>query len=339
MPLSVLEVKKEFLNKQIATFAEQYNSLCNQILYESNKANKVLLEKQSEALLGDWDKAETELEMVNQSLSSKNQHRIHLQWKQHLPKIDFEQAMKRFSDIVSEFDLEGGAAVFLLPNSDDMCGDLCVERIREILVDNNGEPPRYHEIGFLYETPCKIKFLQKLGEYYKVDPVLLDPPSLIQAITAKICSGLSVKSVLLIRVTVTEELDVCEGFVKWFLADFWSYLKNRLVDLTKDRPYIRFIAVIDAWNPVPAEFIEKYQLLNDSCNGDRFLLLPLEQWELKQVRAWLFSLPGLKESMTPEQVVQFKNAAESICKGNRSPKEIRHRLINFLEKKYAEVQL
>ena len=94
------ELEKANLEKQVDTLLEEYQAVSEKELYETNAATKVLLQKQAQGLLEEYGKKQTEFEQVTkklaqlpgsqrESLIQQQHNRLHLQWEEHLPRIDF----------------------------------------------------------------------------------------------------------------------------------------------------------------------------------------------------------------------------------------------------------
>ena len=224
MALTALELKALNLERQVTTLLEQYTAVSNELIFETNAATKVLLQKQAEDLLQQYDQKQRELEQLTQNLkpaqleqrqagklnSPQLQNRPYLHLEEHLPKIDFTKVTKLMSEIIRNEPL-GEAAVFLLSDSYRMCGELCLKQVTRYLRDQSREPPQHIEIGFpAYETPTPAEFLRKLANYKQV-ATNANTDSLATAIIEKICSGLSTAGVVLIELKIQESLEELRG--------------------------------------------------------------------------------------------------------------------------------
>jgi hypothetical protein len=341
MTSAELKLKKATLEKQVNLLMEQYMAVSNKLVYENNPATKVTLQKQASELLNDYGEKQTEVEQVTETLAQREQsqagklssrqpsNRLHLHWEEHLCKIDFAKVSKLIPEIIRD-EPQGVAAVFLLHDSYRMCGELCLRHITKYLADLSVEPPRHIEIGFSeYETPSALEFLRRIGKYKEI-PTEEGLNTQVTAIIEKICSGLGNAGTVLIELKIRESLEVYEEFVGWFLCSFWEPLVNRLPQITAERRYIKLIALIHVRNPVPKKALSLYRCTPKEFHGTKLLDLPLEKWELRDIKAWLFKYSGLALPGSARTTEQIEKAATVIHKNGKWPNDVYNQIREML---------
>jgi Effector-associated domain 9 len=126
-----ITIQKEVLGEELASLTEEYTTVMRQRKNERDALSKLKFEKQGDELLEQMKQVEAKLEQLETSDNNANQ--IYLNIKESLPEIDFKEAIKIVEIVTQQyrFNINGGAALFLLENSYSMAGYLFIDKIRE----------------------------------------------------------------------------------------------------------------------------------------------------------------------------------------------------------------
>ena len=116
----------------------------------------------------------------------------------------------------------------------------------------------------------------------------------------------------------------------WFLCSFWEPLVNRLPQITADRRYVKLVALIHVRNPVAKKTLGLYRCTAKEFEPTKLLDLPLEKWQLEEVKAWLFKYSGLAQPESGRTPEQIEKAAAVIHKNGKWPNDIYNQIKEML---------
>lgn len=330
------DIKRETLESYLGQLYKQYEASYGQLSRTLSDADAVKIKQQIATL--EQEIQETEAKLRQLESSSGDTNRRHLNWQASLPEINFEEAVKTFQQIVSQFGWEGGAALFLMQNAHLMGGKWCVARLRGLL---KAADFKHYEIEFAPEARLDAEsLLSRLGQYVGCEPIqeIQDAEQYAQAIrqhtrtvVGKICDSLQNGSVVFIELRLWDTLCLQDRFLPWFLHDFWIPLvHDEWQAIVQKHPMVKFIAVIVANTPISSGGLPA----SLCCTQHRFdqakvLELPLQAWTLDEIRTWLYVFSGL--GLAKLQIEQMATVIYQ-ASGNGQPALVHTALMEALDK-------
>lgn len=273
-----------------------------------------------------------ELKEYEARTSPMVQHRMHTHWDDHLPHIDFRTANQWFERVLNEFSEEGGAAAFLLQNSNTMGGHWLIKRMRASLSTQIDFKP-FPVVFESYEHLNHVDFLKKLGESLGIRIQDDDLNMYSLHIIERICQSLQSGSVVFIEIELWQNLAQREDFISWFLQDFWKKLLYSWHMASRQLPFIKLIAVIIANTPVPANCFPHLRCTCDQFRSEKLLELPLDRWIEQDIRTWLYTHSKLTSPAYGLSRVQIDAMARNIYEtsDNGLPSSVHRALLRALE--------
>jgi hypothetical protein len=252
-----------------------------------NRVDQLSIDEQIAQIEADIQQTEGELSKLELPLNRQSH------WEDHLPDIDFRIATEKFSRVFSHLPDEGVAAAFFIQNSDTMGGRWLV-RWMKTFSSHKTIDFKYHSIVFRsFEQLNPADFLKKIGEQLGVQPSTHGIHVYSSEIVTRICQSLQSASVVFIEVDIWQDIAQREDFVAWFLQDFWAALLRHWRQCAQDLPKMRLITVIIAASTIPDDCFSHLRCTYDQAHSEFLLELPLERWQEKDIRDWLFTYSGL----------------------------------------------
>jgi hypothetical protein len=332
IPGSFDDLKHRTVGKRLADLIAEWVALNAAYDSELSSVNKLRLKRQIDSYEKEIQDTEHELKGLELTPIRSHHHR-QLHWDDHLPHIDFQRATKWFKHVIDDFPEEGGAAAFLIQNSNTMGGQWLLRRMTSFL-DIPGETIdfKHYPIVFQpYEQLSPADFLTKIGQRVGIPPS--SDNSYSSEIITRICQSLQSASVVFIEVEIRQNIAQREDFITWFLKDFWATLIRKWRQSSQQLPMIRMMVVIVAHSPVPTDCFSHLRCTYDQPDSEHLLELPLERWQEQDIRHWLFRYSGLTNpaiGITKAQIDQMAKHIYDIS-DNGLPLSVRNALLQVLE--------
>ncbi|BCM92640.1 hypothetical protein IAD21_04522 [Abditibacteriota bacterium] len=303
---TILGIQRKALEQKRDQLAAQYAAAFQDELEERDRATKVIISAKIERLGNDLQRTEDELAQLlstpvaqptvvipavtaTASTPSVSNQR-HLQFQQYLLEIDFTDVRQTLDDVLRCFesgDGEGGAIVFVAKESYRLCGDLCLNIVREKLklVDPTLNP---RTIKFRFGMDVG-NMLEELSRLFGVEPVRTDLIAWTQELVRRISSSSDGGGMVLIELKSCNYLEPQQHVLQWFFANIWQPLVDARSQKLASAVSVTFIVVM-TWDTdvaptcLPSELccfdIGRFQ------NG-HILQLPLNHWTESDIRKWL----------------------------------------------------
>lgn len=282
------ELQKKTLEKEMASLQLDYALCAEEALTNLDPVSKSKLEVKKKQLRNRIDEIDRQLRNIERQ--SKNANRQILNFDEALPRIDFEKARESICQVLKKLDSgDGGAALMLLQQSEEMAGDLLMMALKDIL-SRDTISPLWYSVAF----PPSVggadadTFLKLLSGHFGVE-LAEDQRINVQAICKTICNSLRTNSTIVIHLTDWDAVaaENQHELMQWLLEEFWKPLVNQLSNVL-DKWYVRIIFVIVA----NTELTDECQKIGCFCTVDSFdsfsvLELPLEYWEERDINVWL----------------------------------------------------
>jgi hypothetical protein len=326
---------KDIKEKHVGFLYQKLEAAYAQKSSTLSHVDQLSINEQIAQLETEIQQAEKELSELELTLISSHNHHRHLHWDDHLPHIDFRIATEWFRHVLDDFPDEGGAAAFLIQNSNTMGGQWLVRRMRAFF-DTPGETidfKRYSIVFQSFEQLNPADFLKKIGERVGIRPSTDDTLVYSSEIITRICQSLQSASVVFIEVEIWQNIAQREDFIAWFLQDFWAALIRHWRQSPQQLPMIRLMTVIVANSPVPDDCFRHLRCTCDQPRSEHLLELPLERWQEQDIRNWLFRYSGLTNRSIGITRAQIDQMARNIYEtsDNGLPASVRNALLRVLE--------
>lgn len=317
-----LEQYRESLGRQIVAAYTQLGMTTNQ-------ADKVPIQNQIEHYERELEAVEKKLQAFMPPAGEAQQR--YRKFDAHIHKIDFSEAMAAFKSIMAQFGDAGGAALFLVQNSSQMCGKLCVSQFKEFLQDQTGDWKHYPVSFSVEKTANEWGLLEGLARHLGI---MHDADSLEQyarQILHTLCGSVRSGSVVFVEINQWDVLATPEEALKQFLEVFWLPLVNHLPGLVQQKQCrrVKFIAVITADMPLPFS-PEDYDLLcccpASGLLAEKAIDVALRWWTREEIQTWLDMFSGLDSQEVDRLVPQIYHIS-----GQGMPRMV----YEFLKDKFA----
>ena len=176
----------EILKKRLTQLYEDFDAAVNQVGRVLNAVDEMHLERQIAELGANIDKWEEKVRLCKLGAAQATaQHqytdpesdrqtttqRCRKILEADIPKIDFTEVLDTLTQITNRIRAEqGGAALFMLQNANSMGGQLCVQRMQQLLNEQTRDF-RHIEIGqAMGDRLDSWTVMRKLGEYLNCAP-------------------------------------------------------------------------------------------------------------------------------------------------------------------------
>jgi hypothetical protein len=244
------------------------------------------------------DDLEREIKQEDEKLRSSSRRLRHLDsdWKDRLPEIDYQKARK-IAGLVHEkhFNRNFGAVAFLIENSDEMEGELCVQLLKQKF-KINWSTLKHHRLEFHDEAQINAAALiAGLKRWLGMDNPNEPPEREIAMINRELCGQLRNSSVIFVELCFGETLTHCRDFLRWALTGFWAPLVAE-AEKVADRYYpIHTILVIRSAGKVfQADQAQTFRRFDKDFGPHKLLELPLQHWTEAEIETWLRRCEGLE---------------------------------------------
>lgn len=294
MPPRTRQRHRKNLVERIADLEKQWAATSAEITRTLNPGDKVRLQLKADALDAEITALESELDRLDADVQMPAPRGPI--WQEHLPEINFHDALGLFNTIDDELNRrDGGAATFLVHDSYQMGGKHCLSRLKKRFKTLD-RPPYVIEFS-AGKRPDGATFLRELGRYLGYDPQFnrdLPAGTLVpqtQEIIRQLLGSVHCGSVVLLELHIRSHVGLHDSFLPWFLDDFWYPLTDAVPRLTADYPMVKFFALImvdHALTDLPTHLCCRH----DQFDGRKLLELPLHPWTSREIRQWLFQFVG-----------------------------------------------
>jgi hypothetical protein len=299
---SVAEVKRRSLDEELEELVEDYKAVERKKRsalgpVEENKLGRELIEIEEK-----MKRIEQELKVLD--ASGTDRRRRDMAWRSRLSEIDYEKAFAAFVAIRKPLDKSGGAALFLIQDGEAMCAEWLVEKIQEEL-SRKMTAARRVNAGFHDGPPSLEGLLARLAVEFKVAAAANDTTVCTEALTQTMLRSLQTGSIVLIVMTILDNMGTVREFLGKFLAVFWSPLvkKLRSAEIAREAPRARIVAVI-----VVNQRLAPGCLTSEMCctranhDSEKILELKLQKWKAEEIKRWLEDCTNVRERLKPAQI-------------------------------------
>jgi hypothetical protein len=283
-------LEKKDLEKRYAKLQAQYESLSIQIEGELNADNLCTLETRQCAIKKELESTWDKLEVLEKS--SDDAPRQYLNFKEDLPKIDFEEVMMEINGLIKSFKQERGDALLLLQGRLPMAGDLCLQRIRDEFKAKTGDFKDYKLEFYAGGDLNEYGWLHTLSGYFGLVVEDSRPKDLATLVIQKICQSVRAGSTIFLEIRKWDDLPCQEKTLAWFMQNFWIPLVQCLDDRTTYQR-VKFIAVLVVDEELSSDCFIGSCLDEGPVVPFRWLKLPLCYWTQDEIQEWLESYPGV----------------------------------------------
>lgn len=289
-------LKQQVLEKRRKSLYDKYQAANVQLDKELSAVNKVTIKNQIEDIEQEILEVDAELDKLERKIPRVDLFQNRKQLLDDLANIDFQQAWEQVRSVYeNHLDRNGGAALFLLPESENKCADLCIRRIRKELqqmIDDYSKVICVPPVE-IQETDALTSdlLLRRLSKHFHHEP--LNTSQLI----AKMCNKLDKEQVLLVELNFGSEFYRAEGFLNWFLNEFWLSLVNELLAQKRLARKCIFVATVAQIIPTEYKWAERYCLMDEFCAEQKlkFIPLPMTNWSVEEIQVWLRRYTKLNE--------------------------------------------
>lgn len=300
-------LKKGRLEKELAALAEEHEAATRQLTSTLGEIERRRLRGQLENLERREEEIDNELRAWETAEDLKNnedyQNRRHLNLDCELPKINFIEALTIFQDIWGGFDGKGGAVLFLLKNSDTLCGrlfvNLMLDELKKGTKDLKHYPLEFIPPGRLDE----MGILDGLARHVNVSPLPDNLDQYLEGVISKMCGALQNGSVIFIDLKISALLQPQESMLAWFVENFWGSLIRQMPNINLALTDVRIVALINAGSEI--RLPQPLCCGKDSFHSERALELPLQNWTKEEIRRWLSKFAGRFSQLPPLEIEKY----------------------------------
>lgn len=324
---SLIEAKRENLNKQIVRLSVQHTEVSNALLLENNPMTRGTLKLQLQTIEKEWAEAQEELDRLDaQDTGADSGLRLRQQdqfLREKLARLDFRQARRICRQTILHNDLDQPVALIMVHNVDEMEGDLYVDDLKQSLKKFGWDNRQFRRVPVEFGLMAQFSdeaLLNKLAPYFDVEP---DPDltQFTQKLIETICDEIVPKSTLLFEFRLISDPFKRQEFPKWFMKNFWHPLVQRFQSMLTQKPLAKLIALMVVHPSVGATKLEtSYFCTEEQFAAERILHLPLGVWPEGDILRWLQSLLLGKKEWTPEKIKTLAQTIFDLSQGH--PQEV-----------------
>ncbi|MGC9395376.1 MAG: hypothetical protein ACP5J4_11025 [Anaerolineae bacterium] len=348
----------EILKEHLTRLYEDYNAVVGQMGRVLGALDETHLERQMaelEAKIEVWEEKVRLCELGAAQATAQHQYtdpesdrqtttqRCRKILEANIPKIDFTEILDTLTQITNRIRAEqGGAALFMLQNANSMGGQLCVQRMQQLLNEQTRDF-RHIEIGqAMGDRLDSWTVMRKLGEYLNCAPPNVAEVSPLhlkeyaRTLGERLEGAVQYGSVVLLEIRTWDDLVLPDVFLPWFVHEFWVPLVQRLPFIVQKKPRVTVIGVIMAQTPVQMEAIDPaLQCCSDTFDPTKMLPLPLRYWEEAEIRDWILDYSGLGDPAVGVELVQIETMAKRIYTFSKGePTRVHQALLEAIEGYY-----
>ncbi|MET0621823.1 MAG: hypothetical protein ABW250_02475 [Pyrinomonadaceae bacterium] len=287
MSKSTREAIIDVYSKREARLLEEFAALNDQLDMSGDVTEKIRLKRAIVA-------KETELKEVADKIARERiavpgTRARHAAVEEHLPMIDFQEAVEVVEGRFGIGGIEGAAGVFIMQNGRPMGGEWCIARIKSRLAMETHEV-KYYPVGFSSGGQLdEWGFLHQLASYVNLGGEYDDITAYARDVTRKIADGLPPGCIAFIEVSHWDYVHPQERVLSWLINDFWVPFVRELPNIHRERRRVRLVLMIVAESSLPPALLD----LPVCCKGpadfhsERVIELALRNWTREEIKAWL----------------------------------------------------
>jgi hypothetical protein len=344
-PEALCEAQKKHLD----TLIEDYETVLEQMSSTLEDEAKSRLERRADILerqIARWEEKVAVCQAGHVDATYQERVRV---WEEHISDIDFTEAFHIVQEIINELkESNGGAALFLLQNTNILQGRWCIRRLRDQLqkMTVNFKP---YPIGPTASSRMDAStFLSRMGEHLECEApsrpsgTITDDATIkdyVRHIRQRLQESLTMGSIVYLEIRTGVTLAYQSQFLSWFLDEFWGPLIRELPNIHHSAPSVSVIGVVTSHTSLDSDYLQSIPCCTlDDFDACQFLELPLRFWEEAEIRDWLIRFSGLKPHHIEQQdigrfVTEMANAIY-LMSNNGQPIAVYDTLIERLTQFY-----
>lgn len=325
----MLQKRRDFYAKQLSQIDEKLAAVESDLDSEVNSEKRLTLTKRAEVLLTEREKIEVKLAELDSENSDRNVRDRGLE--KILQKIDFTQAKKNASLIRDRLKKDGGSVLLFLQKSKKQMGHYCVEEVINVIMGDQvidgqvvGSYRRIPvDLGSAISQCNETEFLIRLASHFNIQEESTDIKVLSQKLREKIRASIDCGTTIFLEINSLDDLLEKEGFLKWFIEEFWKPLIDEVTAISKKYRSKLIVALI-ADSQILPDRPSAYFCDDKTLDFYKMLELSLPNWTVDDIYDWLILfrsvLPGMQEK-TESELVQIakkiyrdsEGTPESVC--------------------------
>lgn len=294
MSKSTREAIIEVYSKREARLLEEFVALNDQLDMSGDVQERIRLKRSIDAKENELKAVADKIARERLCVPRKRAHQAALE--EHLPMIDFQEAVEVVEGRFGISGVEGAAAVFLMQNSRPMGGEWCLARIKSLLAMETHEVKHY-PVGFSPGgQPDEWGFLHQLASHVNLGGEYDDISVYARDVIRKIADSLPPGCIAFIEVSRWDYVHPQERVLSWLINDFWVPFVRELPNIHRDRRRVRLVLMIVADSLLPPALLD----LPVCCKGppdfhsERVIELALRNWTREEIKAWLEKYTNLE---------------------------------------------
>jgi hypothetical protein len=279
------EIQKEELERRYAALIEDYHAAYNQLNSSVDEVDIRRIKRRIQVIEEEMSAVWTSLEALD-TASPGSRHKV---LEEHLPKIDFKEAVEITKERLGLGGREGNAAVFLIQNSHAMGGVWCISRMQSLLREETREVKHY-PVGFSAEGQVdEWGFLSKLASHVGVVGDFTDLTDYTWEVIRKILDGLTTGSTAVIEVSRWDFVHPQGRVLNWLVNDFWIPFVRELTNILQSRRKVRLMLIITVESEIPREHLPPTICCvgREELHTEKIIELALQNWTRDEIKEWL----------------------------------------------------
>lgn len=333
MPGSTFDkIKEGILERRLAGLSEEYEALDKALNSSISPVARLRIEREMKDKEDEIVRTEQELRQFNVVAGDYNQR--YQEWSAHFPQIDFHKAARVFQKTFGRIE-QGGAALFILQNSNAKGGEWCVQRIHSFLSDRTGDFKHY-TVGFSFNTRSYIfdflygmnQYLQNAQTLYESEPTQEDLVRYTEVVITNLCNSLRSGSIVFIELKQCDHFCRQHYFFDWFFAHFWGFLTQKLEDIARDYPRVKIVILMVVDSKISQSYLPQTLFLSKGRFDDSKIVdLPLQHCSRTDIQRWLENYSGLR--LTRDEIARKVEIIYSASE-NGNPVSVYRALMTYL---------
>lgn len=287
MGKSAREIIIEELSKREAALLEEYAVLNAHMLSTTDEVVRLRTKRAMAEKEAEIEEVGERIEFYRRSVPGARARQATLE--EHLPMMDFQEAIQLVEGRFGVGGVEGAAAVFLMQNSGPLGGEWCLSRIKSLLAQETHEVKHY-PVGFSPGgQPDEWGFLHQLASHVNLPGEYHDLAAYARDVIRKIADGLPPGCVAFIEVSRWDYVHPQERVLSWLINDFWVPFVRELPEIHRDRRMVRLVLMIVANSSLPPALMNLPVCCKDPADfhSERVIELALRNWTREEIKAWL----------------------------------------------------
>lgn len=214
--------------------------------------------------------------------------------EKHLFKIDFDEARAIFQHMLREFHNDSGTALLVVEHSGRMCGELCLDLLRDLLANETRNLREFTVDVARVEELNACGVFNRLGGYFNLPPRARDD---LTHYARQLCATIGDLArngdILLLKFLQWDSLARFQAMaLQQFVDLFWQPLLRLLPTLPEHARRVRVIAVVTA-----------HLRLDPQCRAGEppsvLTPIPLRNWRCDEIERWLRRFTSVDDGQIP----------------------------------------